>query len=67
MKSDIQLWARTYEQCQKAKVGRHTRTPVDPFPSPDERFEQVHIDITGPLPPCERNTYLLTCIDRFSR
>ena len=67
MKSDIRLWARTCKQCQKAQVGRHTRTPVDPFPSPDERFEHVHIDITCPLPPCKGYTYLLTCVDRFSR
>ena len=63
MKSDIRPWARTYEQCQKAKVGRHKRTPVDHFQSPDERFEHVHIDITGP---CDGYIYLLTCVDRFS-
>ena len=67
MKSDIRLWVRTCEQCQKAKVGRHTWTPVDPFPSPDERFEHVHIDITSLLPPCEGYTYLLTCTHHFSR
>ena len=67
MNSDIRLWARTCEQCQKAKVGRYTRTRVEPFPSPDERFEHVHIDITGPLSLWEGYTYLLTCVDRFSR
>ena len=65
MKSDIRLWARTCELCQKAKVGRHTRTPVDLFLSPDERFEHVHIDVTCPLSPCKVYTYLLTCVDRF--
>ena len=58
MKSDIQLWPRTCEQCQKAKVGRHTQTPVNHFPSPDEQFEHVHIDIIGPLPPSERLVWL---------
>ena len=49
-----------------SKVREHTRTPIDSFPSPDERFEHVHIDITGPLSPCEGYTYLLTCVYRFS-
>ena len=51
----------------KAKVRRHTRTPVDPFPSQDEWSEHVHIDIADSLPPCEGYTYLLTYVDCFSR
>ena len=43
------------------------QTPIDPFPSQNERFEHVHIDITGPLPPCEGSAFLLTCVDHFSR
>ena len=31
------------------------------------RSPQIHIDIVGPLPPSEGQTYLLTCIDRFTR
>ena len=27
----------------------------------------VHIDLVGPLPPSRGFTYLLTCVDRFSR
>ena len=30
-------------------------------------FDQVHIDIVGPLPPSRGYSYLLTCIDRFTR
>ena len=37
------------------------------FPTPDARFEQVHIDIVGPLPPSHGQVYMLTCIDRFIR
>ena len=37
------------------------------FKIPDTRFDQIHIDIVGPLPPSEGQTYLLTCIDRFTR
>nr|XP_054924960.1 protein NYNRIN-like [Dermacentor andersoni] len=31
------------------------------------RFDHVHLDIVGPLPPCQENAYLLPCIDRFTR
>uniref|UniRef100_A0A1X7TF55 Integrase catalytic domain-containing protein n=1 Tax=Amphimedon queenslandica TaxID=400682 RepID=A0A1X7TF55_AMPQE len=32
-----------------------------------DRFDCVHIDIVGPLPPSDGYTYILTCIDRFTR
>ena len=31
------------------------------------RFDQVHIDLVGPLPSSNGFTYLLTCIDHFTR
>ena len=37
------------------------------FATPDARFDQVHIDLVGPLPPSAGMVYLLTCIDRFTR
>ena len=37
------------------------------FPTPGARFEIVHIDIVGPLPPSKGFTYLLTCVDWFTR
>lgn len=67
IKADTRAWAKTCVECQKAKVGRHTRAPLGTFPVPDERFQHIHIDITGPFPTCEGQCYLLTCIDRFSR
>ena len=35
--------------------------------TPDARFNQVHIDIMGPLPPSHGFNYILTCIDHFTR
>ncbi|CAE1258975.1 unnamed protein product [Acanthosepion pharaonis] len=67
MKTDIRQWSKTCVPCQRAKVRRHTRSPPGSFPSPDERFAHVHVNITGPLPSCEGKTYLLTCVDRLSR
>uniref|UniRef100_A0A5S6PZJ6 Integrase catalytic domain-containing protein n=1 Tax=Trichuris muris TaxID=70415 RepID=A0A5S6PZJ6_TRIMR len=42
----------------KLKVYRHTRST---------RFDHVHVDIVGPLPPSDGFRYLLTAVDRFSR
>ena len=67
MNTDIRAWTRCCIPCQRAKIHRHTRTPLSTFPTPDARFHQIHLDIVGPLPPSQGFSYLLTCIDRFSR
>ncbi|KAA3680865.1 uncharacterized protein DEA37_0003115 [Paragonimus westermani] len=48
-------------------VNRHTSTPLKTFPTPDDRFEHVHLDLVGPFSPSRSYTNLLTCIDRFTR
>ena len=65
--SDVRRWTRTCVKCQRAKVQRHSTTPLSSFPTPDSRFDVVHIDLVGPLPPSRGFTYLLTCVDRFTR
>ncbi|GBN63692.1 hypothetical protein AVEN_180260-1 [Araneus ventricosus] len=67
MKRNIKEWVRCCEPCQRSKVQRHTKTPLGTFSLPDARFQQIHIDIVGPLPPSDGCIYLLTMIDRFSR
>ena len=65
--ADIRGWTRNCLQCQRAKVHRHTISPLATFATPDNRFDMVHIDLVGPLPPSHGYTYLLTCINRFTR
>ena len=67
MNKDINQWTKTCLQCQQAKVSRNTKAPVLAFKSPDARFDVVHIDLIGPLPPSQGYQYLLTCVDRFTR
>ena len=67
MNKDVRTWARTCAACQKAKVHRHTYTPLGQFAPPDARFSHVHMDIVGPLEPSNGYVYLLTCVDRFTR
>lgn len=66
MNQDTATWARACIACQRAKVHRHTVTPVGEFPQ-SQRFEHVHIDIVGPLQPSNEYRYCVTMIDRFTK
>ena len=65
--SDVRRWTRSCIQCQRAKIQRHTAAPLSTYPTPNARFDVVHIDLVGPLPSSRGYTYLLTCIDRYTR
>ena len=65
--SDVRKWAHSCLHCQRAKIHRHTTALLATFATPDARFDQVHIDLVGPLPPSNGCVYLLTCVDRFTR
>ena len=67
MQRDIRQWTRACHSCQRTKTGRHTAAPLGTFPLPDARFQHIHMDLVGPLPPSAGFRYLLTCVDRFSR
>ncbi|GFV69567.1 transposon Tf2-11 polyprotein [Trichonephila clavipes] len=65
--SDVAKWARHCLACQKSKIHRHTRSPLSSFQEPSQRFDHVHLDLIGPLPPSNGYTYCLTMIDRFQK
>lgn len=67
MQRDIAKVVRNCLNCQRAKVNRHTYSPLGEFEATTERFAEIHIDIVGPLGQCEGNNYCLTIIDRFTR
>lgn len=64
---DVTQLTRACPHCQSCKVHRHTVTPLSTFSTPDARFDLIHIGIVGPLPSSEGSSYLLTCVDRFTR
>lgn len=66
MQSDIKTWARACMHCQKAKIHRHTVSPLGQFP-PSARFRHVHVDIVGSLEMCAGFSYLCTFIDRETK
>ncbi|BHF66831.1 hypothetical protein SprV_0200985400 [Sparganum proliferum] len=67
MNKDVKAWARSCLSCQRNRVQRHNKSSPGTFPSPDARFSHVHLDVVGPLPPSNGFTYLLTCVDRYTR
>ena len=67
MNADVRRWALFCLQCQKAKVHRHTATPLGTFNTPDVQFDHVHIDLVSPLPTSQGCTYLLTSVDWFTQ
>ena len=62
--NDVCRWTCSCIQYQHAKIHRHSVTPLSPltpFPTPDARFDVVHIDLVGPLPPSHGFTPLNLC------
>jgi len=68
LQRDVKSWCTECLDCQKSKVGRHTRKQIGSLPCPSQRFSHVHMDIVGPLDqdPLLPN-YLLTVIDSHTR
>ena len=67
MRRVITNWTRACLKCQHATVQRHVQAPLKVFSPPEKRFRHVHIDIVGLWPVSSACSYVLTCIDRFSR
>jgi len=66
MRKDIKRWCEACLTCQASKITRHIKPPILHFPT-GSRFDTVHIDIVGPLPPSRGYSYILTMIDRKTR
>lgn len=67
MNSDVKKWVQTCIACQRAKIHRHTSSPLITFAS-THRFEHVHVDIVGPLPISPQGyRYVVTMIDSTTR
>ena len=67
MNSQVGSWAKTCIQCQSSKIHTHIKSPLETFNVPHRRFDHIHVDLVGPLPPSDGFTHLLTIVDRFSR
>ena len=70
IKRDVKKYVKTCPVCQK--VGnpnqKITKVPLVPIPSVGEPFENVVVDVAGPLPRTKKGfEYMLTIMDRVSR
>lgn len=50
MNKDINEWASTCEQCQKQKVVRHVKTPIERISIPNAKFKHIHCRYCRSLP-----------------
>ena len=64
--ADVAGWARRCLDCQRAKVNRHTVTPIGDFPVPHKRFSHINADLVS-MPLSNGFNHLLTIVDRHSR
>ena len=67
MKRDIPTLTYTCHNCQQSKIQRNVKASLHALPLPDRRFDSIHIDIVGPLPPSKGYTYLFTCTNWYTR
>ena len=64
---DFKTWAQSCTACQRNKVGRHIKTPLQHLPLPSGRFKTLHVDIVSPLnPPSRGMNSLFTIIDSWT-
>ena len=67
MNNQVGIWAKTCIPCQTAKTVRHSKTIPAHVPIPDRKFDHIHVDIVGPLPPSQEFSHLFTVVDRTTR
>ena len=67
LQKQVGIWAKQCIPCQSSKIQTHIKAPLEKFSVPQCRFDHIHVDLVGPLPPSNGFTHLLTVVDQFSR
>lgn len=67
MRKDVVQWTLSCLQCQRSKINRHTKNSFQQFVVPNQWFQQIHLDLVGPLTVSHGYRYILTMIDSYSR
>lgn len=66
--TDITTWTRVCISCLvMLNVQWHTRSTAQQFSVSNKHFTYAYLELVGLLPPSEGSTYLLICIDYFTR
>ncbi len=66
-KKDVSKFVQSCDGCQRSKVHRHTKHPIQNIDPPTGRFRHIHVDLVGPLPESNGFRYLFTIVDRWTR
>lgn len=63
MTQDIKDYIRDCSICERAKIQRHTRMPMEIKSTASEPFEKVYVDFVGPINPPSTlgHRYIFTC------
>ena len=67
LKKNVAFWCRNCMQYQKTKVSRHNVTLLQRYPPPSQKFQDINLDLAGPLSESINCTYILVIADRYSR
>jgi len=67
MHKEISQFVKHCTPCQKSKISRHVRSPLQQFSLPTQRFDYINLDLIGPLPQSGQYRYSSTIIDRYTR
>ena len=67
MKRKIKNLVKTCVACQRSEVNRHTVSPITFIPMPSAQFTKLQVDIFGSFPSSQACSYLLVCIDRYTK
>ncbi|KAF7762552.1 hypothetical protein Agabi119p4_9145 [Agaricus bisporus var. burnettii] len=68
IKMDIRQYVRGCNMCQKNKtIRRPDHIPLNPLPIPDKPWEEISIDMIGPLPKSKEKDAIIVIVDRFSK
>ncbi|GBN37366.1 hypothetical protein AVEN_144850-1 [Araneus ventricosus] len=60
MNSFIKNSVQSYQNCQRSKIQRHTKSPIGTFSLSDARFVNIKIDFIGLLPPSDGTNRIRT-------
>lgn len=69
MNSDIKHYVKQCQFCEKNKVGRHIKNPMQISSTANQPFEKVAVDLVGEIFPHspENHNYIFTCIDDLTK
>ena len=66
--ADVAAWCRDCMHCTGGKVTSQKSTPPLKIQIPSRKFQHMHVDMVGPLPPAaDGSMYLMTVLDPTTR